>query len=714
MRPILALCLLGLSLPALAVDADPYRLSGSMAYGSGTLSVESPSLAEVPGFAGGFMGNVAEGLAIGRYADGTFASIVGTTLNTTFQGSWTLEDRARIDLFVPFYPYAEAPVLGYQGMAMGDVRLQALYPVFGKDGPFGGAVALDLGLPTGSADPFLTRGAHVAVKGILGGELTSGLGYAANAAVTLAPADSFQSVTVGNTMDLSVGAWYPVQEGLRLGGETVLSLGLASAADTTANHLGTANLFVQLLNPSGAAMTLGTGTGFISGVGSPDYRLFAGLTWAPLQSDKDGDGINDDLDACPQEAEDADGFDDLDGCPDLDNDMDGISDRGDACPDEAEDLDSFDDTDGCPDPDNDSDGVLDAADLCPNQAGALEGCPDTDGDGVSDLTDLCPEEAGDPTHNGCADSDSDGFLDAADACPQEPGPADELAGRADGCPKPVYLSAQGVVQPEGISFDEGVVRLSDAHKASLDLLATWLSGATYVVKLEVRGHTDNAETRAERVSSDRAEAAMSYLMSKGISEARLVSKGYAGMEPLGTNRTATGRAKNRRVDFAVLELEPLPEAAAPKQPVGAPSTLSVVLHGHGFAQVWIDDVQLATTAPFSNRPIGGGPHVIRVVNASDKLDVSHEINVVGEPVVVEIGDAPKVTTAEEAPWAMDPAEEAVETESLPWGDEGAPAEVVPTTPAAEGADPWAVPWLDGEAPTDAGASSDKKKKKRDR
>jgi outer membrane protein OmpA-like peptidoglycan-associated protein len=66
-------------------------------------------------------------------------------------------------------------------------------------------------------------------------------------------------------------------------------------------------------------------------------------------ADRDGDGIPDELDKCPDEPEDKDGFEDEDGCPDPDNDKDGIPDTADACPNEPETVNGFEDEDGCPD-----------------------------------------------------------------------------------------------------------------------------------------------------------------------------------------------------------------------------------------------------------------------------------------------------------------------------------------------------------------------------
>ncbi len=69
----------------------------------------------------------------------------------------------------------------------------------------------------------------------------------------------------------------------------------------------------------------------------------------PPPADTDGDGILDPADACPQEPEDADGFEDANGCPDPDNDADGILDAADRCMNEPETRNEFEDEDGCPD-----------------------------------------------------------------------------------------------------------------------------------------------------------------------------------------------------------------------------------------------------------------------------------------------------------------------------------------------------------------------------
>src|SRR5687768_6430030 len=91
------------------------------------------------------------------------------------------------------------------------------------------------------------------------------------------------------------------------------------------------------------------------------FWMMLPVAWA---GDKDKDGVDNKTDQCKEEAEDADSYQDEDGCPDPDNDADGIADADDQCRDEAEDKDGHEDTDGCNDPDNDADGVADADDKC--------------------------------------------------------------------------------------------------------------------------------------------------------------------------------------------------------------------------------------------------------------------------------------------------------------------------------------------------------------
>ncbi len=184
-------------------------------------------------------------------------------------------------------------------------------------------------------------------------------------------------------------------------------------------------------------------------VGVPTVRPVFSVGWAPRFLDEDGDGVGDETDECTELAEDRDGFEDADGCPDFDDDDDGVPDDSDQCKSEAEDEDDFEDDDGCPDPDNDRDGIADEQDACRNEAGPATGdpkttgCPvlDTDGDGVLDDGDRCidqPEDVdGFKDEDGCPDPDNDrdSVLDEEDACPLERG-LQRSDPELNGCPNP--------------------------------------------------------------------------------------------------------------------------------------------------------------------------------------------------------------------------------------------------------------------------------------
>ena len=125
-----------------------------------------------------------------------------------------------------------------------------------------------------------------------------------------------------------------------------------------------------------------------------------------LPIDTDGDGLTDTEDDCPKVSGPAV----LKGCPDRDGD--GVPDKEDRCPDELGTI----ALNGCPILDRDNDGVPDEEDDCPNEAGQPEnkGCPitgDRDKDGIDDLQDKCPNDPGDAINSGCPDSDNDGIID---------------------------------------------------------------------------------------------------------------------------------------------------------------------------------------------------------------------------------------------------------------------------------------------------------------
>ena len=280
--------------------------------------------------------------------------------------------------------------------------------------------------------------------------------------------------------------------------------------------------------------------------GTPDapshFQHSAGIIFKFGGKDTDGDGIYDKDDACPEVA----GLKQFNGCPDTDGD--GIQDSEDDCPTEF----GTAALKGCPD--TDGDGVADKDDACPDVAGlvALKGCPDTDGDGVADKDDKCPTVAGPKENAGCPwpDTDKDGVLDKDDACPTVPGPASNK-----GCPE-VTAEAMKRLNDFGktILFNSGKSTFKDATIPVLKSMVGVLNEYPNS-KFMVEGHTDSDGSNAlnQTLSENRAAAVKNYLIENGIEAGRLRSTGFGETKPIATNKTAKGKAENRRVEVTLIK-----------------------------------------------------------------------------------------------------------------------------------------------------------------
>lgn len=318
----------------------------------------------------------------------------------------------------------------------------------------------------------------------------------------------------------------------------------------------------------------------------PGWQHGVGLVFYFGEPDRDGDGISDKDDKCPDDAglkallgcpdRDGDGIADIvDNCPDVaglanlmgcpDRDGDGIADGDDKCPDikgPAEtmgcpDRDSdgvLDAEDDCPDvqglaslkgcPDSDGDGITDLSDKCPREAGpaATMGCPDRDGDGVADKDDACPTKRGDSAHKGCPDTDGDGVYDDTDRCVDVPGVA-----ALNGCPEPKKEVAPVLKM---VQFQTGKYLLGKDAYPVLDEVVT-LMGANTALNLTISGHADDIgdDNLNQTLSERRAKACTDYLVRKGVAAARISATGYGETKPIGDNKTTEGRDQNRRAEL---------------------------------------------------------------------------------------------------------------------------------------------------------------------
>ncbi|MDX2020638.1 MAG: OmpA family protein [Deltaproteobacteria bacterium] len=247
--------------------------------------------------------------------------------------------------------------------------------------------------------------------------------------------------------------------------------------------------------------------------------------------DADGDGVLDEDDKCPKEAEDKDGFEDADGCPDPDNDADGVMDVADKCALEAEDKDNFEDADGCPELDNDGDKIADAQDQCPMEREDFDSFEDADG---------CPER----------DNDKDSLDDLADKCPNQAGPPG-----TGGCPevfKHIEVTKDKIELKQKIFFASAKALIQSRSFELLEEVASALKSRP-TMRLRIEGHTDSQGKRASnlRLSQLRADAVKAHLMGLGVAADRMESVGFGPDQPIETNRTASGRDRNRRVEFVI-------------------------------------------------------------------------------------------------------------------------------------------------------------------
>ena len=182
-----------------------------------------------------------------------------------------------------------------------------------------------------------------------------------------------------------------------------------------------------------------------------------------------------------------------------DRDGDGIPDNIDKCPDSPEDFDGFQDADGCPDPDNDGDGIPDKDDKCPNDPGVAP----------------------------------------------------------DGCPKKynlVVVTEKKIELKQTVYFDFNKSTIKPVSFALLNEVAQAMADNPKI-KVEIGGHTDSVgdDNFNLKLSQSRAESVRLYLVKRGIDAMRMVPKGYGENVPIADNRTAEGRAQNRRVEFLITE-----------------------------------------------------------------------------------------------------------------------------------------------------------------
>ncbi len=441
--------------------------------------------------------------------------------------------------------------------ALGDLSLSAKVKIIDNhNGGFGLAALAGMSIPTGDKSSFAGEGAVTADLRVIAdysfvvAHFQASLGFQVRTEQRTWPDASAGGYNFGDEIPWSVGfrikpdvfhldkedrqTWEIAAHGWLPAGPQ------APFVDRGASALSPAMLAlsdrVALGRDKDAYIVGGVDIGLSDAVGVPGIRAIIGVGWAPREHDKDHDGVPDDVDQCEDIPEDRDGFEDSDGCPDIDNDQDGIIDREDACPNKAGPKSSDPKKNGCPQPDADGDGVPDDVDACPKEKGEpsedpkLNGCPkpttppppdpnkDDDGDGIPNGQDACPTQPGepstDPKLNGCPNPDRDGdtYLNEQDECPDAAevfnGVKDE-----DGCPDEggkllVTVDAKLVVKLQNAIKLAGAPDAPTVDPSSMNTLRA--------LALELNKHRDWTLAVAARPTGPDATKAQAEALSRAL------------------------------------------------------------------------------------------------------------------------------------------------------------------------------------------------------
>ena len=147
----------------------------------------------------------------------------------------------------------------------------------------------------------------------------------------------------------------------------------------------------------------------------------------------------------------------------------------------------------------------------------------------------------------------DGALAAPVAAAPAPAAAPAAAPAPAPAPAPAVAASSKVTYAADAFFDFDKSVLKPAGKAKLDDLVSKVQGINLEVIIAV-GHTDSVGSDAynQKLSIRRAEAVKAYLVSKGIEKNRVYTEGKGEKQPVADNKTAEGRAKNRRVEIEVV------------------------------------------------------------------------------------------------------------------------------------------------------------------
>ncbi|RYZ06890.1 MAG: porin [Myxococcales bacterium] len=492
-------------------------------------------------------------------------SIIEHQLFVHVGASLVLWERLRIGASLPVLAYQSGepgtvggvPFRAEEGAAIGDLRLAADVRLLGQyRSPFSLAAGAAVFAPTGKQESFTGDGkVRLLPRLLLAGDIGN-FAYSAKLGVLYRANDAgFNGSPQGTEAVFAAAIGFRSDNGKLVLGPEVFGSTVVADDDAFFSRRATP---LEVIFGAHYKLTddvrvgAGFGPGLTRGFGSPQFRGLLSLEWAPEpakeplilppapEKDRDGDGILDRADACPDVKGEKHEDPAKNGCPPGDRDRDGILDKDDACPDEPGVKSEDPQKHGCPRPDTDKDGIFDDEDACVNEAGV---------------------RTTDPTTNGCPppkDTDKDTIFDPEDACPTAPGPRDEDP-KKNGCPAARVEQGQIKIL-ERVEFENNSAKLRPESTRILEAVLAVMTEHPEFTKLSVEGHTDNRGAAGHNLDLSRRRAAsvMKWLTDHGIAKGRLSSQGLGMTKPIDTNDTDVGRQNNRRVEFHILEKDGKP------------------------------------------------------------------------------------------------------------------------------------------------------------
>ncbi|MBT9557575.1 MAG: OmpA family protein, partial [Myxococcales bacterium] len=511
-------------------------------------------------------------------SDEIVRKIVSDTVFAHVRGAYAVTDWCDLGLVLPIIAFQAGDGLGggaEPGVAgIGDLEVAVRFRLFQTDdrrfalaltptltAPTGRLVDESMGSPSVTFTPWVGLSYDLPVFGV-----AFGLGYRVMKDSTIA------DLALEDELLFRLGISVPVSDSVvilaEVDGGTAATSPFADAGRTPVE----ARAGVRVLAAPSFSVDVGAGAGLTQGYASPDFRVYAGFNFfREPPGDRDGDGLMDEDDACPDDPEDRDGLEDGDGCPEPDNDRDGICDpwvaerpasaptitvcRGsDRCPESPEDVDGFEDENGCPDPDNDKDGIPDTKDACALESEDVDGTLDDDG---------CPDP----------DDDADGICDGwvlerqqqaayealckgVDKCPKVAETVNEIEDD-DGCPDELaHVEGNKIIIKDKIYFFYGKAVIMPKSDPVLAAVLKIMNTNPQIKRVRIEGHTDTRGPagRNKALSASRAKAVLTYLVKRGVSKGRLISEGFGESTPIvPAEKTEEEFELNRRVEFTILD-----------------------------------------------------------------------------------------------------------------------------------------------------------------